>query len=154
MAGRFHKNRIHKKNTVSPIRLILIREMKLLKSYYPFLDCKIISDKLICIGKTKPSDLSVEYTFKLIYDGVTVPRVYIVSPQVEYNDDIHIYPEEKNLCLYHPLVDNFIWNYKKDHIYDTILPWTLEWFVYYELYLISGKWEHPFIPHTTNKSID
>ncbi|WP_426430341.1 hypothetical protein ACPX19_12495 [Winogradskyella sp. HB-48] len=99
----------------------------------------------------KPTDYSKEYSIELVYDGLNAPKVYVIEPEIEYHDDIHMFPKEKNLCLYHPKTDDFQWNYIKHHVFDTIIPWTLEWFVYYELYLITGKWEHPFVPHNTSK---
>ncbi|MCD4664441.1 MAG: hypothetical protein K8R68_04155 [Bacteroidales bacterium] len=68
----------------------------------------------------------------------------IVEPQIEHNDDNHLFPKDNSLCLYHKT--DLTWD-TSYHLYDTIIPWTLEWFVFYELYLISGKWGHPFIPH-------
>jgi hypothetical protein len=149
---KFHKNRFKSRERNQPIRIILIREKKLIELHYDFLKCRIKENKLICTGKVKPTKYSKEYSIKLVYNGMDVPRVYITEPEIEYNDDIHMFPKEKNLCLYHPETDNFYWNFRKDNIHDTIIPWTIEWFVYYELYLITGKWEHPYKAHRTTKS--
>lgn len=152
MAGkRFHKNRFNGKKSNLSLKIILIREKKLIESNYEFLKCTIIQNKLVCKGTVKPTKHSVEYTIKIEYDGLNSPKVFVVKPEIEFNHDIHMYPDKKNLCLYHPETDNFYWTPKTHHIYDTIIPWTLEWFVYYELYLISGKWEHPFKPHRATK---
>jgi hypothetical protein len=62
-----------------------------------------------------------------------------------------MFPKDKALCLYHPESDDFLWEPKKHHIHNTIVPWTLEWFIFYELYSITGKWEHPFHPHLNDK---
>jgi len=148
---KFHKNRFKSREQTLPIRLILIREKKLIESHYEFLNCKIKDTKLVCTGVVKPTKHSKEYSIKLIYDGLNAPRVYVVEPEIEYHDDIHIYPKEGNLCLYHPAIDNFHWNYRKNNVHDTIIPWALEWFVYYELYQITGKWKHPFVAHNLNK---
>jgi len=55
-----------------------------------------------------------------------------------------MYPKNNTLCLYHK--SDLSWNINC-HLFDTIIPWTHEWFVYYELYCITGNWEHPFVPH-------
>ena len=144
---KFHKNRLRSRRQNLTQKMILIREKKLIESNYKFLKCTIKKDKLICKGIVKPTEYSKEYTIRIEYDGIYSPKVFVVEPEIEYNDDIHIYPKEKNLCLYHPETDNFYWNYKKHNIFDTIIPWALEWFVYYELYLITGKWEHPYKSH-------
>ncbi|PXX30396.1 hypothetical protein C7972_10219 [Arenibacter sp. ARW7G5Y1] len=151
MAGRkFHKNRFNRSQSFLSSRVILVREKKLIEINYGFLNCHILNNKLICIGKTKPTPYSVEYEFKIVYDGIYSPRVFINSPEIIYNDEIHMFSNDMSLCLFHRETDNFYWNFRKHNLYDTIIPWALEWFIYYELYLISGKWEHPHIDHRLN----
>jgi hypothetical protein len=150
VAKKYHKNRFKVKGLNLQTRIVLIREKKFIESHYDFLKCTISNNKLICVGKVMPTEHSIEYTVKIVYGGMISPKVYVLEPEIEYNDEIHIFPKEKNLCLYHSETDNFIWDYKKHNIFNTIIPWTLEWFIYYELYQISGKWEHPFVPHNSS----
>ncbi|WP_282073992.1 hypothetical protein [Polaribacter atrinae] len=149
---KFHKNRFKSSGQNLSLRVILIREKKLIESNYDFLKCTIKQNKLICKGVVKPTEYSKEYSIRIDYDGINSPKVYIIEPEIEYSDDIHIYPKEGNLCLYHQETDNFYWDYRKHNIFDTIIPWALEWFIFYELYRITGKWEHPFKPHRTVKN--
>ena len=146
MAGsKFHKNRLNDRKSALSSKIILLRELKLIEDHYSFLICKIVKGELICIGKIKPTEYSEEFEIKIVYDGISNPKIFILNPFIEYNDDIHMYPEDNSLCLYHK--SDLIWNFRKHNLYDTIIPWTIEWFVFYELYLFSGKWEHPFVPH-------
>lgn len=131
--------------------MVVIREKKLIEANYDDLNCRISNGKLICNGMTKPTEYSQEYEFKIIYEGTSSPDVFVVRPQIEYNDEIHLFPKNKSLCLYHPETDDFLWDFRKHNLFDTIIPWTLEWFVYYELYLITGKWEHPAVGHLNSK---
>ncbi|MEN8816292.1 MULTISPECIES: hypothetical protein [unclassified Nonlabens] len=137
-------------------RAILLREKALLKQHFDFLKCKISSDLLIVKGYSKPTVDSIFYSYTLTYNGISSPKVLIDSPTIEYNDDIHMFPKDNSLCLYHSETDNLKWDFRKHHLYDTIIPWTQEWFIYYELYNITGKWEHPHIDHrlTNIKSIE
>lgn len=152
MAGkRLHKNRLKLRRQDLITRSILIREKKFIEAHFDFLDCAIKKQRLSCVGTYKPTAQSKSYNFKITYDGKYSPDIHVIEPQIEYNDDIHMYPKGESLCLYHPETDNLEWNSKKHNLYDTIVPWTLEWFVYYELYLITGKWEHPFKPHQAIK---
>ena len=48
------------------------------------------------------------------------------------------------LCLYKPTDDP--WK-PSDNIHEKIIPWTAEWLVFYELYLMCGKWLGPEAPH-------
>ncbi|MGZ3776280.1 MAG: hypothetical protein ACXVI9_01405, partial [Mucilaginibacter sp.] len=63
---------------------------------------------------------------------------------IEYHDDIHMYYDDLSLCLYHKT--DLTWD-ADCHLYDTIIPWTQEWFVFYELWKLTGEWLHPFVSH-------
>ena len=152
MGGKkFHKNKFKSRDQNLTRRVIQIREKNLIESNYEFLKCSISKAKLVALGKVRPTDFSIEYTVKITYDGLRSPKVFVIDPEIDYHDDIHMYPSDNSLCLYHPESDGFIWDFREHHIHDTIIPWAIEWFVFYELYLITGKWEHPFKPHKTIK---
>jgi hypothetical protein len=34
-----------------------------------------------------------------------------------------------------------------DNLHEKIIPWVAEWLVYYELFLLTGKWLGPEAPH-------
>jgi hypothetical protein len=51
------------------------------------------------------------------------------------------------LCLFDPRERS--WS-NRDNLHETIIPWTAEWLVYYELFLISGVWHGPEAPHGDN----
>ncbi|OYU79260.1 MAG: hypothetical protein CFE23_14830 [Flavobacterium sp. BFFFF1] len=118
-------------------------EMKLLKNNFPFLKFQIREGKLICYGSCQPTDLSPIFNYRIEWAPGLNPKVFVISPQIEYDDDIHMY-SDKSLCLYYP--KDFIYDFKS-HIHDTIVPWTHEWFLFYELYQIKGKWLHPYVDH-------
>jgi len=145
----FNKNRPKARQQKLLGKYILIREKKLIENNFDFLECNIKGDKLVCEGVCKPTPLSIVYKFKISYDGKSSPKVNVIEPQISYNDYIHMFPSDNSLCLYHS--SDMIWDYKKNHLFDTIIPWTIEWFVFYEIYLITGKWEHPFVPHKSIK---
>lgn len=115
----------------------LMSELSTIKSNYDCFDCHIIRDTLVCTGVIRPSEYSRTYTIKISYKVWGKPHVWITDPIIEYNEDIHMFKESNNLCLYYhkenPWKDSY-------HIYDKIIPWTSEWLVFYELYLIYGKW--------------
>ena len=49
-----------------------------------------------------------------------------------------------DLCLYHP--PSQPWSAEND-LHNTIIPWTAEWLVFYELYLSEGVWLGPQVEH-------
>lgn len=144
---KFHKNRFSSNHYKNVSRLILNRQKKLIEDNYDFLKCSIKKNKLECKGITKPTSQSSSYKFIIVYDGLSAPKVNILEPDIEYDEEIHMFPKDKSLCLYHSETDNLRWDYRKHNLFDTIIPWTLEWFIYYELFNITGNWEHPHIDH-------
>ncbi|MPM27564.1 hypothetical protein SDC9_74076 [bioreactor metagenome] len=131
------------KQHINPIAIAL-REEKLVKNHYSFIECKIQKGGLYCYGKYQPTDDSKIYHYRIRYMPTSRPFVTVTDPIIEYNDDIHMFPKDNSLCLYHS--SDLVWN-SSCHLHNTIIPWTHEWFVFYELYLFTGKWLHPFVPH-------
>lgn len=125
-------------------------EKHLLTKKYDFLDMKIVQGCLHCRGACMPSEFSIKYEYKVIYSPDKHPSVYCLNPQIKYHEEIHMYPYDNRLCLYYP--KDFSWT-SASHLFDTIIPWTHEWFLFYELYLIGGTWLHPSVPHKRVKKL-
>ena len=119
-------------------------EKHLLEKHFAFLKVSLTSNGLICKGYCQPTEYSITYNYKIIYSRSLYPKVYVTDPVIEYDDDIHMYYSDHSLCLFYP--KDFSWT-GDSHLYNTIIPWTHEWFLFYEKYQISGRWEHPFVPH-------
>jgi len=91
----------------------------------------------------QPTDFSDAYLVRIKYERHGLPKVRILAPEIKYNSAIHMYAD-RSLCLYHP--ESQPWSESKD-LHRTILPWTAEWLIYYELFLDQGKWLGPEIAH-------
>lgn len=128
--------------------ILLGWEKQLLQKNFHFIEISTANDGLTCIGKVSPSAFSITYTYKVKYKIDKPPKVFPVDPRIEYHDDIHIYPQDNSLCLHYP--KDFSWT-TSSHLYNTIIPWTHEWYLFYELYQIYGKWLHPSVLHTKSK---
>ena len=114
-------------------------EKGLIESRFPCFQCNAISSgttRLECVGLIQPTEHSITYMLRLDYTVWGTPRMYVVSPEIIPTAQIHIY-REGNLCLFYP--EETPWTHTL-HISDTIVPWTAEWLVYYELFKITGKW--------------
>jgi hypothetical protein len=129
-----------KLNKTTAIRL----EKHLLEKNYSFLKVDIRNDQLKCLGSFTPCEFSKTYIYELKFSPGKPPKVYVIDPKITYHEDIHMYAQDNSLCLYYP--GDFSWT-DKSHLYNTIIPWTHEWFVFYELYQIYGKWLHPYVSH-------
>jgi hypothetical protein len=100
-----------------------------------------------CTGYIQPYKDSTSYKVQIKYSCKGAPKVFIKHPKIKTDHRIHRYSDE-SLCLYYPLKDP--WKSKKN-IHETIIPWTAEWLVYYELFLITEKWHGPEQPHDKTK---
>ncbi len=89
------------------------------------------------------TDESECYTLRVSLTEWGIPAVRVVKPAIAYNPAIHMY-RNGTLCLFHPPTQP--WSGAYD-LHKTIIPWTAEWLVYYELYLTEGKWLGPEVPH-------
>ncbi len=133
-----------------PRRLLgkFVTEKILIEKHFTFIKCAYNDRCLTCKGTYKPTNTLYEY--KVVYDGISNPTVTVVSPCIDFNHDIHMYSDTKGLCLHYPKDKSWT---PQMRLYSTIIPWIHEWFVYYELYLITGRWEHPYVDHKTIKQI-
>ncbi len=123
---------------------IAFREKTLIGRHYDcFTNVSIANNTLTCTGWIQPTELSIKYKIKIIYKPDSKPKVFVKEPDIEHNDEIHMYPD-KSLCLYYP--KEMPWH-NSMHLTHTIIPWTVEWLIFYELYQIQGVWRHPSVPH-------
>lgn len=136
--------RYQPKRNINP-NVIIGREKSLILRNYKHIECKINNGILYCYGKYQPAEESNIYSYRVKYRPFSSPVTIVTNPLIEYNDDIHMFPKDNSLCLFHKT--DMVWNSMQCHLYDTIIPWTHEWFVFYELYQLYGKWMHPYVPH-------
>ena len=124
----------------------LSHEKKKLETHYDFLDCRIKErkGKKVLVVTGHYNQTGVDYTYQIVYDGYQNPEVKILSPQLIGNPP-HTY-EDGSLCLYYP--EEQPWSNRTCSICNCIIPWVHEWIVFYEIYLITGEWEHPEVSHS------
>lgn len=86
----------------------------------------------------QPTAMSRQYTVRIAYHSRGVPQIYVVAPELKLHPEAnvlpHTYPGDK-LCLHLPR------EWRPDmYIAHTTIPWTSEWLFYYELWLVTGRW--------------
>lgn len=96
------------------------------------------------VGELTPSNTT--YKVKIQYREKKSPKVYILEPTI-LKKAPHRY-SDGSLCLYYPYDKDF--NSNLSMFSDTIIPWTVEWIYYYELWLDTGVWWGPEAPHNDN----
>lgn len=138
--GRFHGNRILSNVGIYAARIKY--EAKLLNEHY---DKSFVSTsfsgmrqlpKLTCMLNF--SIVGVDCKAKIEYNGYDPPKCWLVSPK--FDDPQHIYKNDGALCLYDPKNDE--WSHSSN-IYNTFIPWCMEWVVFQMLYEETGEWQHP-----------
>jgi hypothetical protein len=118
-------------------------EKYFLEKHYSFLKVVLANSTLECIGRYQPSEHSATYVYRIRFTPGKPPKVFVTSPKIIYDENVHMY-RDGSLCLYYP--KDYNWT-NFSNLYNTIVPWTHEWFVFYELYQLTGEWKHPFVDH-------
>ena len=112
----------------------------LLRHKYPESKVSVKKGKLVWEGILKPTSLSREYKIKLICERRDNPKVYLKGSDIkgiERVDFPHHYKKTEYgvlLCLNYPAEFNYSMK-----LTDTIIPWTLEWLCFYEIWLYTGE---------------
>lgn len=121
----------------------LVSQASRLRSFFPNSTCSIKSNVLFWKGYLKPSELSLTYYVKIVYKREKHPNVYVLKPKpLEFAKGKtkleHVYnTKQQHLCIYYKRADE--WDGRK-LIADTIIPWTSEWLLHYELWVATGIW--------------
>ena len=103
-------------------------------------DCfktSVVKGKVICSGEIQPTPDCEKYKVRIEYFPGHQPHVFVKSPEIPINNEVHIY-NEGFLCLFDPAETQWKDTFKMS---EYTIPWVIEWILYYELWKLSGKWE-------------
>lgn len=123
---------------MAPARRLTIAQQALgLRSVFPDTEPVMRRGRLSWKGRLQPCELSRIYTVQITYTRGRYPVARILDPQLRATETgflPHTY-NDKSLCLH----DAGQW---AEHmlIVDTIVPWTAEWLLHYEIWLATGEW--------------
>lgn len=142
---------MNKRAYVREKRITITQQLAALKHAYPEGECISHNNmNFVWRAKVQPTPLSKEYNIRLIYCKNNSPEVWVVGNELEKLDDPnfpHKYKIDKDnkkvkLCLYRFQEFN-----RTKYLSDTIIPWTIEWLYFYEIWLATGEWcgggDHP-----------
>jgi hypothetical protein len=109
-----------------------------IEAVLPEAEVSIHRGELVCTMYLQPTPACRRYTARIVYRHRRQPRVTITDPTLELHPNAvslpHVYGGGE-LCLYLP------GEWRDDMLLaNTILPWTSEWLLHYELWLITGHW--------------
>lgn len=137
MASNYYRRLKTKPNTFPQI----MRQVDALRKYYPTATFKPKKGEVIVYIRLQPTDYSVDYLVELRSRvGESRVKVYVTRPRILMNANgrkiPHLY-SDGSLCLYYP--PNCEWDYR-DLWVETLIPWTLLWLYYYEIWDMTGEW--------------
>lgn len=125
------------------------------QKHFPASSVSIRKSELMWYGTLMPSPLSATYKIRVRYKLRKRPNVEVLEPKLEKRDGKkppHLFPGDR-LCLY--LADEW---HSSMLLVDTIVPWTAEWLVHYEIWLATGEWcgggVHPAITSKRRERAD
>ena len=117
----------------------LARQQASLLGLFPGSSAWVQRRELTWLGRLTPSALSRTYRVRLRYKMLGSPEVHVLEPSLEKRGSDappHLYPGEE-LCLYLPRIGE--WR-RTMMLTQTIIPWTSEWLLNYEIWLATGEW--------------
>jgi hypothetical protein len=94
------------------------------------------SRTLSWVGDLHPSELSPAYRTRIDYELGQYPTVNVIDPPITdvYDRVPHIY-NSGELCVHD--ADDFT---PSMLLVDTVVPWTIEWLFFWELFLVTDHW--------------
>jgi hypothetical protein len=128
----------------------VVAEQVLIREKFPFLHSRISGLELTCRGRIQPTEQSLSYRIEIRYAPWDSPEVRVIEPKIEFTPGAHMYHND-TLCLHDWREQPWEKNW---HLHETIIPWTAEWLVFYELWLLTGKWRGKSAVHGQPKPED
>lgn len=120
-----------------------VAQKLLIEKRFPIFHCHLRHGVLECVGTMAPTEHSDSYTIRIRHTEWGIPEVRVVNPVIKPDSKFHMY-RDGSLCLYHPKTQPWL---STANLHETIIPWTAEWLVYYELFQTEGKWLGVEAPH-------
>lgn len=111
-----------------------------MRRLWPAFACRVDGGLLACTGPLQPTSLTARYRVQLRYRVGDSPKIEVLHPRLrplEPGGHIpHVYGEDRP-CLYLPGTDE--WRPDK-YLATTMIPWCMEWLVFYEAWRVTGEW--------------
>jgi len=113
-----------------------------MRDLFPSFTYRRMGGPLTWRGPLQPRERSPLYDVRIARRNPRPPQVTVVRPALDPRAP-HRYPNG-SLCLYYPKDQSW---HPSRYIAETIVPWTAEWLLFYELWQETGTWWGPEAPH-------
>lgn len=98
---------------------------------------QFVAGRLVWKGHVRPLPTCDAYVVQLEAEQARTPALYVKSPELVPDSEgrlPHVY-DDGGLCV------SEFGDFRPDMLFvDSIVPWALEWLVYYELWRATGVW--------------
>jgi hypothetical protein len=112
-----------------------------LKKKFPEWNIRLRKNQVVAVGSIQPTAWSRKYLVELKYSFGNRPKVRVLSPELmglACDRKIpHMY-SQKHLCLFYPKSRQWTLG---DSIAEFQIPWISLWLYFFELWLITDKWQ-------------
>jgi hypothetical protein len=112
-----------------------------LKRAFPLSEYRLKNDKLFWKGTLQPTALSTPFEVVITCKQYASPEIWVYVGEVQDIESIpHKYETDKTnnrvrICLCLPSEYETEWGFL-----TAIIPWTIEWLYFYEIWLATGEW--------------
>lgn len=124
----------------------MAQNMARMRAAWPSFACVWKKGIATWTGKLQPQEWGHEYVVKIRFGRSGRPVVHVLDLDLVPRPP-HIFPDG-SLCLFKSSESR--WS-RRLAVADTIVPWTAEWLLFYELWRDTGKWWGPEAPHDPQK---
>ena len=136
--------------------LSLDQQAARLRALFPGFKIRLSGGPLEARGHLHPAPACAIYEVRIEYRWGHPPRVFVISPMLVCNREGEAPPHRFSspgnpLCLYYGK-DNE-WS-AHSYIAETIVPWTCEYLLFYELWQASGIWWGGGVDHLPKEGED
>lgn len=121
--------------SINDIHWLYNFQKETVQHYWPDFKSTMTGKGFQISGKWNDDGFKYIYHFEIIYNPMEFVNVKIIKPEILPCASIHMY-DDGSLCLYHyreyPLHKQFALAFE-------IIPWTIEWTYWYEIWLRNGN---------------
>ena len=129
----------------------LVVQLQRLLAQYPESSGEIVRSKLSWRCRLRPQSITATYLFEIEYRLGEKPIVYISEFRLASEQNLHSVPHHYDAVdddRMHACLDRYDWN-KTMFLADSVVPWAMEWALYYEIWLETGTWQADEAPNRT-----
>lgn len=121
----------------------LVVQLQRLLTQYPESSGEVSRSKLTWRCRLRPQSVTDTYLFEIEYRLGRKPIVYVSEGRLAIEQNLDSVPHQYGVLddgRIQACLDRYDWN-KTMFLADSVVPWAMEWALYYEIWLVTGTWQ-------------